>query len=58
MANKKEKEQNVIRFDMDGPSALGESKGEPKWIEQIHRDENGGVLSYALVRNPKYKEER
>lgn len=48
---KENKETNVIRFDLEGPTELSE---EPlKWIEEIRRDEKGEIIAYVLKRNPK-----
>ena len=29
---------------------------EPRFIEEIRRNENGEIIAYVLKRNPKYKE--
>ena len=46
MANK----EQTINFD-----ELEVKMGEPKFIEEIRRNEDGTVKAYVLKRNPKYK---
>ena len=29
--------------------------GEPKWVEEIHRNEKDEIIAYVLKRNPNYK---
>ena len=48
MANK----EQTINFD-----ELEVKMGEPKFIEEIRRNEDGTVKAYVLKRNPKYKKQ-
>ena len=34
---------------------MGISDKEPRFLEEIRRDENGEIRAYVLKRNPKYK---
>lgn len=42
--------KGVINFD-----ELGDQNLEPKFIEEIRRDEKGEIIAYVMKRNPKYK---
>ena len=47
-----DKKKGTINFDELGKI---DRHQQPKFVEEIRRDENGEVMAYVLKRNPNYK---